>query len=214
MKEINLVLENVDGMTFAAGITSVKEINEFYDDENSSKNLYEIADPMVSGPRINDFLREKVLACEMDGEKINIPICEIPVFNTNKEIMASNFFAPEQAEYVCNIVKHWVSGYYKTWSTGYRSDSKELIEVEETYSGDIYAELEFEGPFIKNNLFFIQADTLPFKEDSIIAAVGYKNPDDSITYDTFVDSSCRYDDFLVNFDQEEYSWDEFEKAFS
>ncbi len=214
MKEMKLVLENVGVMAFAAGITSVKEIHDYYNDETACHWIYEIADAMVQGLQIDDSPIEEVMHYEMNGEQIEIPVCEIPVFNTNKEIMASNFFTPEQAEYVRDIAKRDVSEYYKTWNTGYRSEDKELIEVFEYFNGGTIARLGFDGTFTKDNLFFIKADILPYKKNSIIAIVGYKNPDDSITYTTFGDISHGINEIEVSFDSKIYYQDEFEKAFS
>jgi hypothetical protein len=214
MKNITLVLEDVDGLDFAAGVTTLDEVQELYAEEDTCFGFYDIADAFVFGPLLNRFFEEEVMKCEIDGEVMEIPVADIPVFNTNKEIMSSDFFTPEQAEYVKTKVKWAVSDYYKTWNDGYRSAEKDLIEVEETGTGKIIADLDIEGDFNKDNLFFIQADTLPFKENSIIASVGYKNPDGSITSSSFDKDDYINDGINIKFDNEEYSEEEFEEEYS
>ena len=214
MNSFSATLKDINGANFSTGITSVEEIQEFYNYDHSTNNIYEISNDMIYGPLIDATFEKTTLICVIDEEEIYIPTSEIPIFNTNKEIRSSSFFTPEQAEDVCNRVKYNISSYYKTWSTAYRSNSKKLIETKEFYYGDIFANLSFEGPFNKNKLFFIQADTLPYKNNSLISIVGYINPDGSIDYDNFGEDSYDYYEMKITLDLKEYGEEEFQELFS
>ena len=214
MSNMILVLSDVDGMDFGAGVVTRDEMSGYITDSSVCYGPYDAAPDYVFGPLLNNFLLKESMTCEIEGQEIDVPVCEIPVFNSNKEIKASDFFTHEQAVFVIEEMKSTVSNYYKTWNNGYRSEELELVEVSETGRGELAADLDYEGPFNKDNLFFLQADTLPFKHDSIVAVVGYINPDGSISYSSFEKEDYESDGETIEFDNEEFSWDEFEAYLS
>jgi hypothetical protein len=211
MNEMVLSFDAIESMNFGAGIHTLEELKTNICDESMVFGPYDAAEDYVSGPVLDRFFNEEIMTCEIEDEVIEIPVSEIRIFNTNKEIKNSDFFTEAQADFVINVVKRHASDYYKTWSSGYRSRDKEFVEILEVLRGAFFSHLKFSGAFNHENLFFIQADVLPFKEDSIIAAVGYKNPDGTISYSNFeTDDFDSYGE-IMKYKNDEYSWEEFKE---
>ena len=206
MKTLLFTLDNTDCLTFGASIITTNDFEKYNEEGILEEGPFQIVDAGTNGPLFTDDCKSLEYSCKLidEGEMLEGGlIAEIPTFNTNKEIMTSNFFTPDQAEYVRDTVKQQVSEYYKTWADGYRSLDDKLFEIEERGNGRMKVFLDFTSPFNKDNLFFVLADILPFKE-TVIAVVGYKNPDGTITSATF-----EFDNYIsyapvIKYDNKEY----------
>lgn len=188
MKNMTIKIENISGLSFGARMVDQETLDEYREDGVLGDSPFEITDSTVVGPLLSYSKQIKCMN-HTDKEIIEHPVAGIPSFTTNKEIDESGLFSKEQAAFVKNTLKWAVNSYYKAWRAGQVSGAEQLLEVEERGDGGMYSSIQFDGPFNKDNLFFILGDTLPHKE-TVIAAIGYINPDGSI-----FEGRWEYDDY-------------------
>ena len=197
MKNMTVMIENIRGLSFGATMCSYEEFEEYKEDGILGDTPFEIIDSIVCGPLVDE---KQHLNLTFGNDKHVVEIESIPAFSSNKEIVKSGFFTEEQAVIVKDRLKYAANDYYSVWRSGQRPcDDERLLEVEERGSGSMVANLEFQEPFDKDNFFLVLATTLPDKE-TVIEAVGYKNPDGSISEANFEYDLYSYYNPTVKYD--------------
>lgn len=185
------------GLDFAIGDVSQNELDESIEDGTLAENPFELTDEWLEGPLYSTFKEHHTLEVEIeeDGKVTSSyehPIFDLHFFNTNKEIKSSSYFTEKQKDFVVKEMKEDISSYYEKWKQTYSDKEPNQYIVEEYGKGEQYIILNLDEPFEIERLFFLLADKLPEKEETIIAKVGYKKKDESIIEEEFEHGAYRY----------------------